>query len=704
MFTDLSQWMKKRTAQPVHRQLVLITGPIEWTQQQAESICLQLALSKKLWVGDDPQKRSCNNKQYQQQLGSEWDAIIYDAYQGIRANAMAALSGTVRQDGLMFILAPELSHWPEFKDPQFNQRSSYGFDSKHSYFLQWLAQQVQADNHICHLSKNSFKGELFPLDETQPAPVSPYKTQEQQQAVSAIVKVARGKRKRPLVLTADRGRGKSSSLGLAVAELFQQGQQNIVITAPSFATTEQVFQHASTQLQGANLQQQSLHWQNNTLSFYPFDLLLQQLPQADLVLIDEAAAIPTQVLEQIIYHYKRIVFSSTIHGYEGSGRGFELRFKPYLTQQMPDWKALHLKQAIRFADGDPLEQFWFKALLLQNESPKVACQGQQLSFNQYTGQQLCNQPVILQQCFSLLVNAHYQTSPDDLARLLDGVENKLFTLEHQDKVVAVCWVCEEGFPYLNQLQQQIYQGKRRVAGHLLPQNLSYYYCQPEVLQLKCARIVRIAVLPNNQASGLGSSLLQGVKTYFEQQQTDILGSSFAATGQLLNFWRKNGYHTVRLGHKKDASSGEHSAIVTTALSQKASQQQQVLQQRFQQDFADRLATTYRQLQPALVWEICRQLPTSEQVTKHQLRICQQFASGQRPFSFSQPQLKQLLLCKLPVLEVTAQQQQLLIRALLQQHSEKQLTTNSDVKGQKDLEQQLRQCTQLLLSDNSDMVV
>jgi len=698
LFTDLDQWMKKRTTQPVHRQLVLITGPEEWSNKQAEGICQQLELSNALWVGDYSDKRSCNNKQYQQYLGSEWDAIAYNMYQGVRANALAALSGTLRQHGLMLLLAPELKYWPTFKDPQFHQRGSYGFHSDNSYFLNWLAQQIQADPNICHLTEDGFRALLLPVDAQQATPVAPYKTPEQQQAVAAIVKVARGKRKRPLVLTADRGRGKSSSLGLAVAELFQQGGQDIIVTAPTFSTTEQVFHHALAQLEGAQLQQQTLSWRDNTLSYYPFDVLLEQQPQTQLLLIDEAAAIPTQILEKLVTHYKRIVFSSTIHGYEGSGRGFELRFKAYLEKHMPDWKNLHLSQAIRFANEDPLEQFWFNALLLKNESKDIKSNTRQLDFKAYTNQQLQQSPHILRQSFSLLVNAHYQTSPDDLSRLLDGIENRLFTLEHQGKVQAVCWTCTEGYPYLNDLQQDICQGQRRVAGHLLPQNLAYYYCQPELLQLQYVRIVRIAVLPKHQATGLGSQLLEHLNTYLVQEGLDFLGTSFAASAQLLNFWHKNQYQTVRLGHKKDASSGEHSAIMTLALSSKAKQQNLLLTEKFQQDFSARLSSTYQHLESPLLWEIYRQQPKPAALSEYQRSICQQFVMGHRPYGFSQPQLTLLLLHKLKELRPNLQQQEILVKALLQQHSEKHLIKLMGIKGQKDLEQKLRQCCQPMLED------
>ncbi|BBI53235.1 hypothetical protein HORIV_56560 [Vreelandella olivaria] len=70
-------------------------------------------------------------------------------------------------------------------------------------------------------------------------------------------------------------------------------------------------------------------------------------------MVDEAAAIPAALLGQWLTAFPRIAFATTVHGYEGSGRGFALRFRATLDRLTPQWKALTLNAPIRWRSGDP---------------------------------------------------------------------------------------------------------------------------------------------------------------------------------------------------------------------------------------------------------------------------------------------------------------------------------------------------------------
>ncbi|MFP3345534.1 tRNA(Met) cytidine acetyltransferase, partial [Halomonas sp. SIMBA_159] len=80
--------------------------------------------------------------------------------------------------------------------------------------------------------------------------------------------------------------------------------------------------------------------------------------------VDEAAAIPAPMLQKMLSSYSRVVFASTIHGYEGTGRGFAIKFTSVLDAMTPQWRACSMTSPIRWAAGDPLERWLFETLLL----------------------------------------------------------------------------------------------------------------------------------------------------------------------------------------------------------------------------------------------------------------------------------------------------------------------------------------------------
>ena len=238
-------------------------------------------------------------------------------------------------------------------------------------------------------------------------------------AVEAVRKVVTGHRKRPLVLTADRGRGKSAALGLAAASLLAERNIKIVVTAPSYLASQTVFQHVAAQFGLPFSNQKQLEVGKGSIEFIAPDALLSELPSADVVLVDEAAAIPAPILQSLLQTFNRLVFSSTIHGYEGTGRGFAVKFRQQLDSIMPQWRGVEMKQAIRWADNDPLEQWVFNALLLDAEIATIGLDVANAQYEYLDKVQLLRSPSLLSSLFGLLINAHYQTSPADLVNLLD---------------------------------------------------------------------------------------------------------------------------------------------------------------------------------------------------------------------------------------------------------------------------------------------
>ena len=123
------------------------------------------------------------------------------------------------------------------------------------------------------------------------------------------------------------------------------------------------FSQLVTSLPDGELENSKFTFRHGSVEFIAIDQLLKKPVNASLVLIDEAAALPIYLLEQLLMNNSRLVFASTIHGYEGAGRGFTLKFQETLAAKYPKWRSLHLHEPIRWGVNDPLERLVFEACL-----------------------------------------------------------------------------------------------------------------------------------------------------------------------------------------------------------------------------------------------------------------------------------------------------------------------------------------------------
>lgn len=654
------------------RRLLVLSGEQEWAQQLALALQRGTAFTEDLsdrewfraplWIGEQvPGDGPCLSPQQARQiLGSEVDLLIYDAWQGTDPDALAAAAGALCGGGLLVLLIPPLQDWPGFADPDYQRLLVHPYDITDikGFFLQQLASSVASARQALVIEQDKAlpAQTVDEASEFQPQQVTGdgCRSDDQSQAVQAIIRVFTGHRRRPLVITSDRGRGKSAALGIASAQLLSQASKRdalrIVVTAPRVESVQSLFEQAAATLGLScpvplTAASAKLKGPYGSLRFLPPDEILRESVALDLLLVDEAAAISVSLLSQLLERYSRIVFATTVHGYEGTGRGFAIRFKQCLQQLTPQWQAMELRAPMRWAEDDPVERWLYDALLLDvqaaSDSLVEEATAGRCVVEQISSRELLEQCDTLQQLFGLLVLAHYQTSPADLRNLLDGPNINVWISRYQGNVVAAALVAEEG-GFDRELSLAIWKGERRPRGHLLAQTLSAHQGLKEAPELRYQRIMRIAVHPRLQQRGLGRQLLQAIISQARTDKFDLMGSSFAATADVLAFWRKNQCVTVRLGVSRDASSGCHSAVILSALSAEGEQLLVQARQRFSEQFTFSLATLYQQLEPVLVAELL--LGTErEQASLNQqdwLDI-EAFCRGHR-----QPEMCLLPLCKL----------------------------------------------------------
>lgn len=592
------------------RRLVVLAGTRAWAQEWLAS---RMPAgpgddgSGVLWVADDapPSWPSVPASRVTQVLGSESRLLVFNGHDGLHPDALAAACGTLRGGGDCVLLMPPLDDWPHFADPDKQRFAAYPHvvDALPGRFLARLHAQWCAAGAVV---------QVVTPEATQPtklrvapaAPVAIEPTAAQWDAIAAVERVARGHARRPLVLTADRGRGKSTVLGIAVARLLQGGVRNISVIAPHRAASATLWRHAALTAGMAPSTDDALCIGGGTLRRYqPADWPHDDA--ADLVIVDEAAAIAVATLEQVLARANRIVFASTVHGYEGSGRGFALRFQRALSRAMPQWHGLQLDTPVRWTDGDPLEACIHRALLLDVDIDlDDAGNDADVECSLCDVERLAHDEPLLRQVFGLLVSAHYQTRPSDLRQLLDNPDVRVWLAQADGRVVGVLMaVCEGGID--DGMAARILRAERRPRGHLMSQSLAVHAGFGECLRLRLLRVQRIAVHPSRRCEGIGRELVRHAFHWAGGEGIDLLGCAYGVERELLAFWRACGLSPVRIGFRVDPASAAHSLFMLMGVGDAGVNLTQRAHRRFLDDLPWSLGASLRDLDSALAVELLR---------------------------------------------------------------------------------------------------
>lgn len=606
-----------------HRCCLVAAGSEVWTREIADQILDQFPEKTIHWVSkkapDIADKRAniIDPTKIQTILGEETDIVIFDARSGFNPDTFGAVAGLIRGGGFLLLLTPELSEWGNFLDPEYKRITVYPItpEEMSGRFLIRITKVLREHQDTIIFEQDqpipTFSlSDPFQEKSNDQKLIDPiFKTEDQKQAVEAIIKVAKGRRNRPLVITSDRGRGKSAALGIAAAELIKNDLEQIIVTAPRLDATNILFDHAADLLFNKEVSRGQIKTENSVLKFMAPDELLRSDQKANLLLIDEAAAIPAPILEQLLIRFSRVVFATTVHGYEGTGRGFAVRFQKTLDELTPSWKALEMKMPIRWAENDPLEDLVFRSLLLDakpasdNLIKNIRLEDCEIKLIDRDA--LLKDENLLQQIFGLLINAHYQTRPTDLRYLLDGPNLSIFVMQKDDQIIATALLAKEG-GFDQKLAAEITSGKRRPHGHLIPETLASHIGLKQAPLLTGARVVRIAVHAALRNKGFGTKLLDSIKKHPSISGLDYMGSCFGATTELLQFWEKSDYQHVRIGVQRNASSGEHSVVVLNPLSEKGKELFALAQQRFYKQFPHQLFDSLSDLETELVAFLLKQ--------------------------------------------------------------------------------------------------
>ncbi|KAH7925148.1 DUF699-domain-containing protein [Leucogyrophana mollusca] len=408
------------------------------------------------------------------------------------------------------------------------------------------------------------------------------KTLDQAQAILTFVDaIAEKTLSSTVTLTAARGRGKSAALGLAIAAALAHGYSNIFVTSPSPENLKTLFdfifkgmdalgyeehldydiaQSTNPDFNKAIVRVNIFRQHRQTIQYIqPEDAHV--LGQAELVIIDEAAAIPLPLVRSLIGPYL-VFMASTINGYEGTGRSLSLKLiqqlrestRPSLTKDIstteegaassstskkpahaapPKARSLReikLDTPIRYSSGDKIEK-WLNGLLCLDATivPKANQQGcphpstcelyyvsRDTLFSYHPASE-----VFLQRMMALYVASHYKNQPNDLQLMSDAPAHHLFVLlppikddeSHLPEPLVVLQVALEGNISKSAIMDGLSRGLR-AGGDMIPWLISQQFQESKFALLSGARVVRIATHPDYANMGYGSRALKALNSFY----------------------------------------------------------------------------------------------------------------------------------------------------------------------------------------------
>lgn len=535
-------------------------------------------------------------------LGNTYDMLVLQDFEAITPNLLARTIETIEGGGVVIFLLNNLTSLQQLHDISMDVHSRYQteahrdviarFNKRFILSLVSCPNFIGIDDKLNVLPLSSHLSLIEPLskpDPTDPLPlhhqmlhdlkkslmntqplgslINCCKTLDQAQAVITFVNSLTEKDNRlTTAMTSARGRGKSAALGLAISGAIAYGYKRIFVTSPAPQNLKTLFDFVIKGLDAIHYKQ---HLDFDVIHSINPDLrkavtkievnkderqIIEYIPpqeaskssemknSVELLVIDEAAAIPLPIVRSLLGHY--IVFmSSTISGYEGTGRSLSLKLIKQLREENMQkeksrlLKEITLEESIRYATGDPVEVWLNQLLCLEVNNEKLEIYSDNLkpdncelfwinrdvlfSFNPAS-------EAFLRKLMALYASSHYKNSPNDLQMMSDAPAHHLFCLiarssskRSKSKIKLpeiLCFVqlCLEGEIKEEHVTDYSSRGKA-ASGDLIPWTLSQQFQDSKFPSLCGARVVRIATNPNYQGLGFGKKTMEILESYYQGQ-------------------------------------------------------------------------------------------------------------------------------------------------------------------------------------------
>jgi tRNA(Met) cytidine acetyltransferase len=563
-------------------------------------------------------------------LGQTVDFLFIDLRANFIPNNVNILLEAVRGGGLIFVLGLPYPEWISSINQNFDQEKE--FSGKESIFLSWFLKNIE-NNSQCITKKIGSKDVIArfnPMpyninlsDQIKGIPV----TLEQKRIIKRILDIYFDSKypNSSSIVLANRGRGKSASIGLFLSQiLINKGKQpfRALISSPRLQNVQILFDFLSRGLIKENIKfrkttQESLisgiNTSDNARITYVWPSEIDDKSNIDLFVVDEAAAIPVAILKKITKISTKTIFLSTIHGYEGAGRSFQHKFLRYMKKQKHCYYSEYtLSQSIRYMQGDSIEKLLNDCFLLDIELDPQILDIKPIK-RKSVNLQLYKDPEYLfsdaglpyfKQIFSLLIYAHYRNQPNDLLVIADSGKHFLTGVysrgDQKENLLVSSQIAEEGGMKREEIQE-IASGKF-VKGNLIS-TVAIRHFSAEFAKLRGLRIVRIAVHPSIVDKGFGRLAIELHDQLFSSY--DWVGVSYGVTVKLMKFWRKFDFKPVHIRPIQTLETGEWNIVVIHPLKNPAETIVDQASADFLLQFMALLKQSLHSMKPELVVQIIK---------------------------------------------------------------------------------------------------
>jgi tRNA(Met) cytidine acetyltransferase len=680
-------WLRQLSDQllSTHQRLVLsIQGNRDWCEQLFLAVKLvhtDILVISDRGLGD----KSVAFSRVETLLGSESPAVVVDLFDGLNPDVLCIASGLVRCGGLVILLSPEPKNWSTITD-----RYGVWQDEvipQNPVFVEYLFDSL---NHESCGGITLVQGQNLPpfpkLPRAKPTPLTSGKSAEQSSVLAEIDEWLADEKQSIALITADRGRGKSTCLGYILSDIKLNRRMSVLVTAPSRQCAAILMLRAGLELKS-----------EFEVDFVAPDRLIVDREPADVLIIDEAAMLPYPMLQQLCRQYPKVVMATTTGGYEGTGQGFQLRFVERLPKEQ--LRRLRLSLPVRWASGDSLETWLQSTLLLKPEISLIPMDDdgrKSCNFRVVEPGELSGDSSLLRKIYSLMTSAHYRTRPSDMRFLMENPHLFFVLAEVEKNLIGVAILNQEG-GLDKALCEQVHLGLRRPKGHLLAQMITAQAGDKYFASYRGLRVQRIAVLEPWRRTGIGRQLVETAAQHAEIRGFNYVGASFALDSETASFWGSCQFSLVHIGFGLGKSSGNHSVAVLRSLNQALDSHIVQLQQRIQNYLPVWLCQFLQTMDAASVDAVLKFSRFTSTMSKMDLAEVRAFACGHKGFELSFGSLQRFVMQKIADLPVDAEIHPWLIEKAVQNLDWRRLDRYSAVAGRKQAQHKLRGLVKSLLS-------